>query len=147
MDPKTGDRLAIRELIELYSDAVTRRDWATVGALFAEDAIWVIAPPTDVTLRGRSAIVDGVRAMVDAFEVFVQMTHSIVIALDGDCATARTIVNGYGRSRDRTSGAFALGTYTDVILRNGDGWLFQSRRFDSLFVDNASPSGQAFGDH
>jgi ketosteroid isomerase-like protein len=147
MDQTTGDRLAIRELIERYSDAVTLRDWATAGALFKEDALWSIAPPTDVTISGRAAIVDGLRTMIDPFEVFVQMTHSIVIALDGDRATARTIVNGFGRARDGTSGAFALGTYTDLILRDGDGWLFQSRRFDPLFIDNSSPMGQAFGNN
>ena len=45
MDRSVSDRLAIREVIELYSDAVTRRDWETTGALFAEDAVWSIAPP------------------------------------------------------------------------------------------------------
>jgi ketosteroid isomerase-like protein len=144
MDHAILDRLAIREVIELYSDAVTRRDWETTGALFAEDAVWSIAPPTDVELVGRPAIAEGVAQMVESFEVFVQMTHSIVIALDGDRASARTIVNGFGRSRDGSRGAFALGTYTDTLLRSGGGWLFQSRRFAPLFIDNASPAGTAY---
>jgi ketosteroid isomerase-like protein len=145
MDRAITDRLAIREVIELYSDAVTRRDWTTVGAVFAEGAVWVIAPPTDIELRGRAAIAKGVAKMVEAFEVFVQMTHSIVIELDGDRAAARTIVNGFGRLRDGSRGAFALGTYIDELVRAGDGWLFQSRRFDPLFIDNAAPTGTAYG--
>jgi ketosteroid isomerase-like protein len=145
MDRAIGDRLAIRELIELYSDAVTRRDWETVGAVFAEDAIWSIAPPTDIALKGRAAIATGVGEMVEAFEVFVQMTHSIVIELDGDRAAARTIVNGFGRLRDGSRGAFALGTYIDRLVRAGDGWLFQSRRFEPLFIDNTAPAGTAYG--
>ncbi len=145
MDSAIADRLAIREVIELYSDAVTRRDWATVGAVFAEDAVWIIAPPTDIELHGRAAIAKGVAEMVEAFEVFVQMTHSIVIELHVDRAAARTIVNGFGRLRGGASGAFALGTYIDELVRAGDGWLFQSRRFDPLFIDNAAPVGTAYG--
>lgn len=145
MNDTIGDRLAIREAIELYSDAVTRRDWAMTGALFAEDAVWSIAPPTDIVLHGRPAIAKGVAEMVEAFEVFVQMTHSIVIALDGDRASARTIVNGFGRLRDGSRGAFALGAYIDTLVRSGDGWLFQSRHFEPLFIDNAAPAGTAYG--
>jgi ketosteroid isomerase-like protein len=145
MDRAIADRLAIRELIELYSDAVTRRDWETTGAVFADDAVWSIAPPTDIVLHGRAAIATGVAEMVEAFEVFVQMTHSIVIELDGDGASARTIVNGFGRLRDGSRGAFALGTYIDTLIRSGGGWLFQSRRFEPLFIDNAAPAGTAFG--
>ena len=145
MDRAVADRLAIREVIELYSDAVTRRDWETTGALFAEDAVWSIAPPTDIVLNGRTAIAKGVAEMVEAFEVFVQMTHSIVIALDGERASARTVVNGFGRLRDGSRGAFALGTYIDRLARSGDGWLFQSRHFEPLFIDNAAPAGTAYG--
>jgi ketosteroid isomerase-like protein len=145
MDHAIADRLAIREVIELYSDAVTRRDWETAGAVFTDDAVWSIAPPTDMELVGRAAIAKGVAQMVEAFEVFVQMTHSIVIAIDGDRASARTIVNGFGRLRDGSRGAFALGTYTDNLVRSADGWLFQSRRFAPLFIDNAPPAGTAYG--
>lgn len=145
MDRTIGDRLAIREAIELYSDAVTRRDWKTMAAVFAEDALWSIAPPTDLTLHGRAAIAKGVAEMVEAFEVFVQMTHSIVVELDGDRASARTIVNGFGRLRDGSRGAFALGAYIDTLIRSGDGWLFQSRRFEPLFIDNTAPAGTAYG--
>lgn len=120
-DRAIADRLAIREVIELYSDAVTRRDWTTAGAVFAEDAVWSIGPPSDITLHGRAAIAAGVAEMVEAFEVFVQMTHSIVIELKGDRAAARTIVNGFGRLRDRSRGAFALGFYVDELVSHGEG--------------------------
>lgn len=33
------DRLALRELLETYADAVTQRDADTWGAIWAEDAI------------------------------------------------------------------------------------------------------------
>ena len=145
MDGAIADRLAIRELIELYSDAVTRRDWNTTGSVFAEDAVWSIAPPTDIVLHGRTAIAKGGAEMGEALEVFVQMTHSIVIELDGDRAAARTIVNGFGRLRDVSRGAFALGTYIDVLVRAGDGWVVQRRHFEPLFIDNAAPAGTADG--
>jgi len=144
-DSTIGDRLAIRELIELYTDAVTRRDWDATGAVFADDAAWSIGPPTNVALEGRRAIVAGLKGMVEPFDVFVQMTHSIVVELDGDRATARTIVHGFGRARDRSTGVFALGAYSDELVRDGDGWLFKSRRFDPLYIDNAVPQGTAYG--
>jgi ketosteroid isomerase-like protein len=145
MDSAVSDRLAIRELIELYSDAVTRRDWNTAGAVFAEDAVWTITAPTNVELRGRAAITRGVAEMVENFEIFVQMTHSIVVELDRDRATARTIVNGFGRLRDHSGGTSTLGVYHDALIRAGDGWLFLSRRFEPIYIDTAAPRGTAFG--
>jgi len=145
MDNALADRLAIRELIELYSDAVTRRDWNATGSVFTHDAVWTIGPPTNIVLHGRAAIAEGIRGMVAPFDVFVQMTHSIVIDLKGDNAAARTIVNGFGHARDGSSGVFALGTYTDALVRDGDQWLFENRRFDSIYIDNTVPTGKAFG--
>ena len=60
MDRAIGDRLAIRELIELYSDAVTRRDWETAGAVFAEDAVFVFPDGKDYV--GLPAIIEMERA-------------------------------------------------------------------------------------
>lgn len=34
------DRLAIQDLINRYSDAVTRADWQQCESLFAVDAVW-----------------------------------------------------------------------------------------------------------
>ena len=34
------DHLAIRSLIDRYTDAVNRRDWATLETLFASDGVW-----------------------------------------------------------------------------------------------------------
>jgi ketosteroid isomerase-like protein len=142
---KLADRFAVREVIELYTDAVTRRDWNAVGGLFAGDAVWAIGAPTNIELGGRAAIVEGLERLVAPFDVFVQMTHSIVIDLDGDRAGARTIVHGFGRARDRSRGAFALGVYTDTLFRDGRRWLFESRRFDPVYIDDSVPPGEAYG--
>jgi len=32
-----------------------------------------------------------------------------------------------------------------MVVRHGDRWLFQSRRFDAIYFDNAVPAGTAFG--
>jgi hypothetical protein len=51
-------RLAIRELLESYADAVTRRDAEAWGATWAEDAEWSLPDYPEIgTTHGREAIV------------------------------------------------------------------------------------------
>ena len=59
--PFTGpaeDRLALRELLETYADAVTRCDAQAWGDTWAEDAQWSLPDYPEIgTTQGRAAIV------------------------------------------------------------------------------------------
>ena len=64
------DRLAIRELIDSYSDAVTQRDSDAWGANWAEDSRWCLPDlgvPEWADIRGKQKIVEEWNRMMGAF--------------------------------------------------------------------------------
>ena len=138
-----GDRIAIRDVIDRYSDAVTRRDWPNVGATFHDDAVWSVGGGFNLEYRSRENIEAGLRASVSAFEFLVQMTHSVVIELDGRRARARTLVHEVGRGPGQTTGLFLLGFYEDALSRREGRWAFDSRRFEPIYTDTALLKGVA----
>jgi uncharacterized protein (TIGR02246 family) len=89
--PFTGafeDRLAIRELIEAYADAVNQADAAAWQALWSPDASWSM--PGQPRLVGREVIVSTWLEAMRIYKgvVFVAAPGSIVV--DGARATARS---------------------------------------------------------
>jgi uncharacterized protein (TIGR02246 family) len=132
--PFTGpaeDRLAIRELIEAYADAVCRADAQDWGALWAEDAVWHLPEYPDIgEVRGRDAIVAmWVEAMKHYPGIIFIATPGAIDVL-GDHATARSYTSevydqGGVTRRDR-------GRYDDELVRTPEGWRFARRTFRKL---------------
>ncbi|WP_156680924.1 nuclear transport factor 2 family protein [Sphingomonas profundi] len=128
----TEDRLAIRELLDAYADAVVRNDAAAWGECWAKDAYWSMPDyPEFGTPTGRENIV---ATWVEAMKhypgvIFVSNPGSIEV--DGDTAkvTAYTseVYNDAGGNvkRDR-------GTYEDTCIREDGRWVFQRRIFRNI---------------
>jgi ketosteroid isomerase-like protein len=133
-DQTVADRLAIRELIERYSDALTRRAWDEMAAGYHEDAVWTVAAPFGLEFRTRNGIREGIRQQVEAMEFLVQMTHSIVIDLQGEAASACTVTHEMARNSQTQTGLFLLGTYNDQITRRDGRWGFTRRFFQPIFA-------------
>jgi hypothetical protein len=142
-----ADRLAIRELIERYSDAITRRAWDDMGATYHEDGVWTCAAPMNLELRTRAVIQETIGAGLADYDLVVQMTHSIVIDLQGDKATARTVLNETSRNSKANTGLFLLGIYNDRLSRRNGRWGFDHRVFKPVFMDREPPRGMAVMDH
>lgn len=132
--PFTGpaeDRLAIRELLETYADAVTRVDADAWAATWAEDAEWSLPDYPELgTTRGRAAI----RAMwVEAMKGYPGIMFEAwpgSIEVDGDRATMRSytaeVYDQNGQThRDR-------GRYEDTLVKIDGQWLFASRSFRNI---------------
>jgi len=139
-----SDRLAIREVIDRYSDAVTRRAWPDVGATFHPAGIWTAGAPLNLELRTRDGIQAGFSAGVGALEFLVQMTHSVVIELQGDRALARTVINEVARNATQRTGLYLLGIYHDTLSRQDGRWGFERRHFEPLYLDTTWIEGTAF---
>jgi uncharacterized protein (TIGR02246 family) len=140
--PYTGpieDRLAIRELLETYADAVTRLDAEAWAATWAEDAEWSLPDyPEFGTTHGRAAI----KAMwVGAMEHFPGIMFEAwpgSIEVSGDTAkvlsyTAEVYDQDGMTVRDR-------GRYEDVCVKVDGTWLFKSRSFRNIHRQKA-PKG------
>ena len=117
-----ADREAIRELLAAYCVAMDTGDFAGLGALFAPDGVWQ-------DKLGPAAIAAQVAAEVPTPSVGPRRIHflsNIVIALDGDSATA---TSNWLVVRSSPAGAMlgAAGTYRDSLVRIGDAWRFARR--------------------
>lgn len=133
------DRLAIRELLETYADAVTRRDADTWGATWAEDGEWSLPDyPEMGTTKGREAIVAMWTEAMKSYPGIMFEAWPGSIEVEGDSATMRSytteVYDQDGNTlRDR-------GLYEDTCVKRGGRWLFKSRSFRNIHRQT-SPKG------
>lgn len=126
-----SDIEAIQQLMNRYSDAATRRDWAQMRSIFTADGEWLV-PEQGMTFRGPDEIVPPMAAFLEQFDYFVQMNSAAVIEVDGDRATARSVVRESGKFAGAAIGIEVMGQYSDDLLRTADGWKFARRTFHGL---------------
>jgi hypothetical protein len=125
------DRLAIRELLDIYADAVTRvsaEDW---GACWAEDSSWSMPDyPEFGTKTGKAEIVG---LWIEAMKHYPGLMFEAwpgSIDVNGNEAkvrsyTAEVYDQGGKTIRDR-------GVYDDVCVKIDGKWLFKSRIFKNI---------------
>lgn len=132
--PFTGpaeDRLAIRELLDAYSDAVCEVDAVAWGALWAEDAEWSLPDYPEIgTTKGRTAIVGMWIEAMKGYPGVIFVTTPGSIEVDGDraivrCYTSEVFDQDGSTKRDR-------GRYEDVCIKVDGKWLFKSRSFRNI---------------
>lgn len=140
--PYTGpfeDRLAIRELLETYADAVTRRDAQAWGNTWAQDAEWSLPDyPQLGTTKGRDAIVTMWVEAMKAYPGIMFEAWPGSIEVNGDSAVMRSYTSEvYDQDgvtmRDR-------GIYEDTCVKEDGKWLFKSRSFRNIHRQHA-PKG------
>ena len=125
------DRLAIRELLEIYADAVTRCDANAWGACWADDAEWSLPDYPEIgTTHGKTAIV---AMWVEAMKMYPGLMFEAwpgSIEISGDTAVVLSytseVYDQNGKTlRDR-------GRYEDVCVKIDGAWLFKSRSFRNI---------------
>lgn len=126
-----ADKLLIRELIDEYSNVVTLKSWDRLGELFVEECLWHTRGTTPREFRGREVVVRAISAVVEGYPLVFQMPHAPRIQLDGDRATATTLMHEVGRLDDGSS-ASAFGVYRDRLVRTPHGWKFEERLFEGV---------------
>ena len=135
------DRVAIRELIETYAAAVTRRDAEEWASLWDEDSRWAM-PDLDAELNGRSTIVSSWIEMMAQFHgpaeapwpfLFVSVPASIEVDGDRARATSHTIEAYQDSSGDTVH---LKSEYRDVMIRRDGRWLFLERVWRLMPLDD-----------
>jgi hypothetical protein len=146
------DRLAIQDLINRYSDAVTRADWDQCEAVFAPDAVW--ESPLGLRFESRAAFLEGLR-QTTSNDLLIQTPHSSVITLTGpDRAKATTtlheLVRGAAPAASKLGEAGAeinidqYGIYYDDLARIDGEWKFTRRVFVPVLMNIGSVNGDVF---
>jgi ketosteroid isomerase-like protein len=124
------DREQIQDLVHRYCDAVVHHDRDLWASCWAEDSWWELGPGR--SLSGRDAIVEHWQQSMDRIEVVVQMAGNGTAKVDGDVGTGRWYLNEHVRRRNGELGML-LAYYDDTYLRDGDGWLFTSRKLTPIY--------------
>jgi hypothetical protein len=130
----TAALVAVQRLQAAYGDAVTRRAWDEVTALFEPDATVHIDTRTrePFTLEGAGVIAGFVEQSLDQFTFFEFTILSSVIDLGaaGE-ATGRVHLCEVRRHHDGTW-TQAYGLYQDRYRRRDGAWRIAARRYSSL---------------
>jgi ketosteroid isomerase-like protein len=140
--------IAIRDLLDRYTNALNHRDWSALEGLFACDGIWEAVSPVDgappMRFEGAANCAKGIAQLVAPTDLCVQSNHAPVIVVDGQRATSISTINET-ILMDATPGLMVVwGTYY-VFQREADGeWRFAERTFRPTWSDMGGSKGQIF---
>ena len=138
------DSVAIQQLMNRYSVSSSRGNIDDVVTTFVPDGIWRIAS-LEKTFEGQAAIRDGLTAFTSQQDYVMQQNAPAVITIDGDSATATSVVCERGKLA-RTGNVFeALGFYVDKLLRTAEGWRFKQRSFELVSMRTFPATGHQAG--
>lgn len=132
------DRLAIRELNEVYGDGVVRNDPETWGSVWTEDAEWDFM---GMELSGRAAIVELWNKAMSNFDAVSFQCVPAAIEVDGDRATARCQTQEVLKGKDGTTRMLG-GLYTDELVKRDGAWLYSKRAWRPIAEYNPKEGTQ-----
>ena len=123
-----SDRIEIQDLLVRYSHSIDTRDWDGLDEVFTPDAFidYTAFGGTKGTLQETKDFL--AKAMV-AFKSFQHMISNMLVELDGDRATARTIChNPMVMDLEGREHVFVCGLwYVDHLVRTPNGWRIRER--------------------
>lgn len=133
MDPvEAADHVAIGAVQAAYGDAVTRRAWPEVVALFTPDAtVTLDLGRGEPRVLGPVELVAFVEGAIDRFAFFAFTILNRTVVVDGDRATGRVTLAEV-RQDHQGAASTAYGVYEDAYARTADGWRIASRTYRSL---------------
>jgi uncharacterized protein (TIGR02246 family) len=126
------DRLAIRELLESYADAVCCVDAEAWGNTWAEDGLWELPDYPEIgSIKGRKNIVEAWKAAMAQYPGIIFVSTPGLIRVEGDRATVRSYTS---EVFDDSTGATKRdrGRYDDVCVKRNGEWKFLVRRFKNI---------------
>jgi ketosteroid isomerase-like protein len=123
------DRLAIRELLVSYNDAVMRFDGDAWKANWKSDANWTL--PGVGEIKGRDNFFPIWEQMMSGFSFVGFFASAGPLIIDGETAKGtwyqQEVLHGKDGSKRKITGK-----YTDDYLKEGDRWYFQNRIYEIL---------------
>ena len=130
------DRLAIRELHEIYGDGVVRIDADTWGSVWADNAHWNLM---GMEVDGKEAIVAMWKQAMTNFKAVSFSCVPASIEVDGDSATSRVQTQEVMKQADGSTRVIG-GLYDDRLAKIDGRWLYTSRIFK--IVAEYDPQGE-----
>lgn len=123
-----SDEFAIQQTLNTYSYNATTGDLPAMVATFVEDGVWEV-PGIGALCTGHAEILAAAQGITGTIDYMVQMNSPAIIEVNGDTATARSIIRECGKYAGRNTNLEVLGLYVDELKRTPEGWRFAKRTF------------------
>jgi hypothetical protein len=136
LDRETLDYVGIYRLQAAYADAVSRRAWRELDALFVPDAPVTVdtvssAPFEFVGAAGIGGFIAGAVERFEFFELVILNVH--VLPRDGaDTARSRSFTCELRQEAANGHWTNAFGVYHDELCRVDGRWRYATRRYQSI---------------
>lgn len=140
---EVADRLAITDLLHTYAWAIDEQDWDLLATVFTPDAHLDYSSNPGGVKGGFAEVRDWLASVMPYFPVTQHLMSNSLVTLDGDRATARTMVhNPQGaRTRQGPPHIFYVGArYDDELVRTDAGWRIAKRVETTIWFDGTLPS-------
>lgn len=126
-----SDEFAIQQVLNTYTYNATIGDLPAMVATFAPDGVWEV-PGAGIAMTGHEAILAAAKGITGVLEYMTQMNSPAIIKVDGDRATAKSVIRECGKYAGRELHLEVLGAYEDELVRLPEGWRFARRRFTTV---------------
>jgi ketosteroid isomerase-like protein len=123
------DRLAIRELVDSYNDAVMRFDRDAWAANWTDDAVWSLPGMGDVA--GKDKFVPMWQQMMSGFSFVGFFASAGPIVVNGNSAHGTWYQQEFLHQKDGAKRRIT-GRYEDDYVKRGGRWFFQKRVYSVL---------------
>jgi ketosteroid isomerase-like protein len=123
-----SDEFAVQQTLNTYSYNATTGNLAAMVATFAPDGVWEV-PGIGLSLTGHEAILAAANGITGTLEYMIQLNSPAIIEVQGDRATAKSIIRECGKYAGKQLNLEVLGTYEDELVRLPEGWRFAKRTF------------------
>ena len=124
------DRDEIQQLLNTYSVTASLGQLDAMAATYIPDGSWEV-PSIGLTCQGHAAIKAAGEGVISTIEYFVQLNSPAIIHIDGDKATAQSVIRECGKYVGKQVALEVLVLYEDELVRTADGWRFSRRVFIS----------------
>ena len=129
------DKAEIQEVISRYSYAASVRDYEAVGAVFAPEATWELFGHSEYKFKfGPPNLLEELKKILVISDVLTQMNSPAIIEVNGDTATASSLINESGEMRASNQYVVMFGRYNDKLKKINGKWLFTAREFTIIHM-------------
>jgi 3-phenylpropionate/cinnamic acid dioxygenase small subunit len=138
-----ADRAAITDLLHTYAWAIDGQDWDLLDTVFTPDAHLDYTSNPGGVAGPYPEVRAWLASVLPYFPVTQHLMSNSLITLDGDRATAKTMVyNPQGaRTRNGPPHIFNVGArYDDALTRTAGGWRITRRVETTILFDGALPN-------
>jgi ketosteroid isomerase-like protein len=128
------DRLAIRELVESYNDAVMRFDGDAWAANWTDDATWSL--PGVGELTGKDVFFPIWKSSMERFSFVGFFASAGPMTISGDRANATWYQQEFLHEKDGVKRS-VTGRYEDDYVKQSGRWYFQKRVYTILNAEES----------